>query len=485
MSDPAEICRYELVLLETDQLAPESAKEAASKSFPAHLLAENALWFCRLRWIVVGIFVAFGLTGSFPEALRNLGMHPRTGWAFVVAAILALGNLVFLAHARLLERSSTTARAATNLWAQIVLDLLILTVVVHNLGSLETFAPLTYLLHIVLACIFFSRAQSFAVTATGGIFYAACVVLETKGILSTSSIYLDATLRTHMHRTAVALNVLSALVIFAAVWFLASRLSALVRERDYELAEKNRQLEKTQEERTRHMLRTTHELKAPFAAVHANTQVLLKGHCGPLSDDAATVVRRISERCRRLGTEIQEMLQLANLRSVSAESIEWADVDLGEVLDWCVGQVRQTAQERGVTIEYEVQAARVVGVEDHLKMLFSNLLANAVVYSHEGGCVRVQCTEGKAQTGPLVTIRDHGIGIPREKVRHIFDEYYRTDEAVRHNKESTGLGLAIARHVAKTHRIRVEVETAVGTGTKFALRLPATHEMAECVKRKE
>jgi signal transduction histidine kinase len=109
-------------------------------------------------------------------------------------------------------------------------------------------------------------------------------------------------------------------------------------------------------------------------------------------------------------------------------------------------------------------------------MLFSNLLANAVLYSYEGGRVRVWCLDGH---GPIATVEDHGIGIAPDKLPHIFDEYYRTDEAVRHNKASTGLGLTIVRQVAQTHRIRVRVESSPGVGTKFIVRFPSPSKAVE------
>jgi len=71
-----------------------------------------------------------------------------------------------------------------------------------------------------------------------------------------------------------------------------------------------------------------------------------------------------------------------------------------------------------------------------------------------------------------VTIEDEGIGIAPEKLPRIFDVYYRTEEAVRHRPESTGVGLAIVRHVAEIHGIRVRVESAPDVGTRFTLRFP-------------
>jgi two-component system phosphate regulon sensor histidine kinase PhoR len=104
-------------------------------------------------------------------------------------------------------------------------------------------------------------------------------------------------------------------------------------------------------------------------------------------------------------------------------------------------------------------------------MLFSNLLGNAVIYSHEGGTVRVRCTPLEPG-GAKVEIEDQGIGIPAEKLPRIFEEYFRTNEAVRHNKQSSGLGLAIVRQVAEAHGIHIRVESRPGVGTIFRVHLP-------------
>jgi len=388
-----------------------------------------------------------------------------------MAAVLALANVGFLAHARGLVGLPVPHGVNVNLWAQIVTDLLVLTVIVHYVGSLETYVAFAYLLHIVLACICLTRSGSCAVTAMACGLYVACVALEETGVIPTAGIYANAALRDHMTHMPVALllNVAWATATWIVVWYLASHLSAMVRERDLELAETNRRLVEAQEEKTQHMVRTTHELKAPFAAIDANAQLLLKGHCGALPNEARDVLVRIIERCRRLAGQIHEMLQVTNLRAASRESLSWVEIDLADVLRWSMAQVQPVAEERGVALKEDLLPAPTVAVEDHMKMLFSNLLSNAVVYSHRGGCVEVRCAQGDG-TKPLVTIEDHGIGIPREKIPQIFDAYYRAEEAVRHHKESTGLGLAIVRHVAETHGIRVHVESEAGVGTKFTLR---------------
>ena len=160
-----------------------------------------------------------------------------------------------------------------------------LTVVVHFLGSVGTFAPFMYLFHIVLACIFLPYARSLVVMLTAMGMYLACLALEAAGVVAPASVLAAAfaPVRTGVPLAVQAWQFGSVVFVSATVWYLASRLSNALRRRDEELSAINTRLEAATEERARHMLRTTHQLKAPFAAIHANTQLLLAGLCGHAS----------------------------------------------------------------------------------------------------------------------------------------------------------------------------------------------------------
>ena len=453
--------------------ASVAREEMWTGALPEPMLLGNVSWFIMLRWLAGALLALLGVVGLFAgDALLAVGLRLRAGWPLVIAALLLLCNLAYFLHARALARRSVPCGASGNLWVQIVLDLLLLTLVVHFLGSLETKAPFLYAVHIALACIFFSRGQSLAVTFVASGLLSACVALEVLGILPPAGVYMEPQIghgRTAAPGVAVT-DVLFAVTVFFVIWYLASRIGATLRARDLELAEKNQRLVAFQVDKTKHMLRTTHELKAPFAAIAANTQLLLKGSYGDLPLEVKEVVERIAARCRRLAHEIQQMLQLANLQS-GDEVPEAMLLDLVEILRWSIARVGALVKERKVSIEDCLEPASVLGVEDHVKMLFANLVSNAVSYSREGGSVRISCRAADPRA-PVVTIEDQGIGIPRDKLPKIFDDYYRTEEAARHNKDSTGLGLAIVREVAQTHGIRITVESAPDEGTRVTVRWP-------------
>jgi signal transduction histidine kinase len=464
---------YDMPSAAQDTVEHAAGERRAHASLSEGILRRNIRWFCALRWIVVTILLAFGAFSLVPGPLEAMGLHPYVVWPFAAGAFLAVANMAFLMHARTLTSEATGTGARLNLWAQIILDLLVLTLVVHYVGSLETYVAFAYLVHIVLACVFFSRAWSCVVTATACVLYAVCVGLEQAGILGRAGIFADHTFRSQIDQAPPVwiANTLWAIIIWVAVWFLTSGLSLAVFKGEAELSVTNRRLIAARSQKARHMLRTTHELKAPFAAIQANVQLLLGGYCGDLPDEARDVLDRISARSRRLATEIQQMLQLSNLRDVDESPPTRTDLDLAATLEWSVDQVQALAAERNVNIDVQIGPARTVAAADHMKMLFSNLLANAVNYSYADGSVLVACDEA-ADGVAIITIQDGGIGIAAAKLSKIFDEYYRTREAAAHNKQSSGLGLAIVRNVADMYNIRVRVASELAVGTTFTLTFP-------------
>ncbi|MHC4663307.1 MAG: sensor histidine kinase [Planctomycetota bacterium] len=309
-------------------------------------------------------------------------------------------------------------------------------------------------------------------TTIASMMYVILVVVESIGLLPPSSIFLEPELfRGALSSWGIALQILSIVCIWFIVWYLAAKLSSILRHREMELIEANRRLIEANTERISHMLQTTHELKAPFAAICANIQLLERGSLGAIPEKAVEVLRRMGTRCKGLSQEIKEMLQLANLESTVQDVPQHRELDLMDVIESCLERILPTIELRNIKVEQNLEATKVLAVEDHMIMLFENLLANAVAYSHDGGTVRVECRLLPGE-GAVVVIGDEGIGIKEGKLSKIFDAYYRTDKAVQHNQASTGLGLTIVRHVAQVNGVEISVESAVGRGTEFTVRVP-------------
>jgi signal transduction histidine kinase len=458
----------------SDGDAPTAGAVARADSvWEEPLLQQHARWFCQLRWLVVGVLAVLGLAGLFSGPLSAWGVKLSPAWPLVTATVLAAVNGVFWALTACDATHAGALSARRQLWLQIVADLVILTAVIHYLGSLETCAPFMYLFHVILACIFFSPAESLTVSLLAIGLYVGALLLESKGLWPPQTILARPGMqeRSLLTRDFLVLHATSVAATWSVIWYLASRLAETVRRHQRELAATNRKLAASSAERAQHMLQTTHQLKAPFAAIHANTQLLLGGYSGTLPPPAWLVVEKISTRCAALSLQIQEMLQLANLRSEGQVEPAREEVDLAALLDASLAHLEPSARQRAIRFQKELVPVTILAVPDHVRMLIDNVLVNAVNYSYQGGEVGVVCRP-LGHAAAVVVIRDRGIGIPEAKLPRIFEDYYRTDEAARHNRASTGLGLAIVRHVARQMEVRIEVESAPHWGTRFSLTIP-------------
>jgi two-component system sensor histidine kinase SenX3 len=212
----------------------------------------------------------------------------------------------------------------------------------------------------------------------------------------------------------------------------------------------------------------SHELKTPVGALALLAETLL-------DERDPEVARRLAERLAneafRVGRTIDDLLELSRLEVASAPANE--HVPVSTFVTEAVARVEPAAGQRGIEFAVEETPDRltVVGERRQLVSAVTNLLDNAVKYSEPGSSVEVRArTDG---TWVDVTVRDHGMGIPRRDLERIFERFYRVDRARSRETGGTGLGLAIVRHVASNHRGEVRVESREGLGSTFTLRLPA------------
>jgi signal transduction histidine kinase len=439
------------------------------------LLLDNVRWYTRVRWIVVSVFILAGLVGCLmPGIIDSLGFVPPTPWAWWIAVYLAIANMLFFFLESRLTRESSHRLVSANIWLQIIVDLAAVTVVVHLVGSTETFIPFCYVIHVTMACIFFSRKKSFLVVALAAILYLSLVCAESVGMVSPSSVLRDAG-RRYEEPAHISLILASAgVMLWGLVWYLVSSLALHVRERDIRLDKANRLLIQADEEKNREVLRTAHDLKAPFSGIESNIQVLKMKHWEETPDEVREIIDRIQVRSRALAERIKDILVLGSLRSRAAQEVSVGTVGLKDVLGEVIGELLEKAEERNVAIEADLLPAVVSGNAKQLGILFTNILSNAILYSHEGQSVKISVSECEDEV--LISISDQGIGIKEEGLPHIFEEYYKTKEAAKFNKLSTGLGLAIVKRIALNLGLGLKVTSEPDKGTMFEVAIPKSKE---------
>jgi two-component system, OmpR family, sensor kinase len=209
----------------------------------------------------------------------------------------------------------------------------------------------------------------------------------------------------------------------------------------------------------------SHELRTPLTSIRGYAELLRKG---ALSDPEAQ--RRASERIEheaaRMSVLVDDLLLLARLDQ--GRPFERATVDLGTVAADAVDAARTVEPSRPVSMDV-AQGVLVDGDAVRLRQVFDNLLRNAQVHTPAGTVVHL----GVAREGALavIAVEDEGGGIEPEEQAHVFDRFYRGNEA--RTGEGTGLGLSIVEAIASAHGGSARVESEPGRGAKFVVELPA------------
>ncbi len=204
----------------------------------------------------------------------------------------------------------------------------------------------------------------------------------------------------------------------------------------------------------------SHELRTPLTSLRTNVEIL---HRGALLTDAQRdrAVNAMVGQLSDVSDLVGDLVELARGEQPGGLSEE---VRLDEVVTHCVGRAR--FHWPGITFRADIDAVVVTGVAARLARLVANLLDNAAKFSPAEAIVEVSCRPTR-EDGAVLSVRDHGLGIPTADLPHVFNRFYRSRDS--RNLPGSGLGLAIVAQVASSHGARIDLTTPEDGGTRIAI----------------
>ena len=228
-------------------------------------------------------------------------------------------------------------------------------------------------------------------------------------------------------------------------------------------------VERTMSYMRRFMADAAHELRTPLAVVRSRAEVTLAA--GDDSGRQRDALAAIEREATRLGKIVEDLLLLAR-SDAGGWPVTMKRIFLDDVVSDAVGAASALASRGGVTLSLDgFEEAPIDGDEALVRQLVLIILDNAIKFTPSGGSVRVSVT--MSSQGPLLSVVDTGIGIPADQMAHIFERFYRGDEA-RARGEGAGLGLSIAQWLAEVHHARITFRSESGGGTVVKVRLATT-----------
>ncbi len=228
---------------------------------------------------------------------------------------------------------------------------------------------------------------------------------------------------------------------------------------------------KTEQMRVDFVANASHELRTPLAILIGAIETLQ----GPASKDPDAQARFLSmmhAQSRRMSQLIDDLLSLSQIE-MNEHARPSELVDMNDVLQGVVNLITSKANDLGKSLVLKVpkEDVRVSGDKDQLFQIFTNLVDNALKYSKEDSAVTISLEQMEKDVS--VSVVDQGEGIPSEHLPRLTERFYRVDSDRSREMGGTGLGLAIVKHIVSRHRGHLEIDSEIGKGSSFTIRLPA------------
>lgn len=211
----------------------------------------------------------------------------------------------------------------------------------------------------------------------------------------------------------------------------------------------------------------SHDMRTPLTAISGYSGILSSGRRGAVTEKQIEALKIISNESDRLAFLVEDLLDAARAEA-GAFRIEPKSAELSKALPPAIAAFERQAEAKKIAFTSDFsQLPRAVVDDKRLGQALRNLIGNAIKFTTEGGKV---AAVGRVENNEIILeVRDTGLGIPPDNIERLFDRFYQVSKNA---KGGLGLGLAIVKEIATAHGGSVEVESKIGEGTTFRIRIP-------------
>jgi signal transduction histidine kinase len=436
------------------------------KLVPAHIHFDK--WFIRIRWIAITILIISCLVVKY---LLNISIQEKSIY-IITAILLALNVSHKIILRRIKKEGSEKAikKIKQEIHFQIVTDLILLTIILHFSGGIENPLVLFYFFHMIIASSIFTSLQSYFYAVFAIFLAASLALLECYGVVphyplvgfGSHDLYNNIL---YVYGTGFVFGCTSILVVFLSHMIIYRSIKS---EETY--VRTNIELENKDKLKNEYVLRVTHDIKGHIAAILSCLDVVRSKSTGHLNEIQEEFTSRAYERTGLLSGFIKDLLNLTGKRLKHDNEIE--EFSLPDLINKVIKPILMLIQDKSIDFNMYLDKS-VVGISGNpytIEELYSNLLLNSVKYTPPKGHIELTV---KSHNNYFVTeISDSGIGIPKEDLPKVFDEFYRASNVPKDIKTGSGLGLSIAKQIVEDHKGKIWVTSEEGVWTKFTFILP-------------
>lgn len=448
-------------------------------AFSYHLML-----FVKARWLAIGIStLAILLTKFWFELSFNFF------WLFITVLVMCLYNVGFFLFLRRLDFHENQCCETPEgqrgwelgrhiAWMQILFDLLALFSLLHFTGGLENPFVIFFMLHMVMATILLEPLSTAVAALVITAFVFALGITERLGIIE------------HYHQFKIygefepLENWVFVLGIPSIIFIMNGCLTGLtyfmmkaindrrdtIIELSQQLEENNKKLILLDNRRKQTMALVSHDLKSPIDAVSSYLIMMKDGYLGEFTEKQIEIIGKSQHRLTRLREFVSDVLDWQTIeRGEMQQKME--PTQLMDVLADVVEEYEDVAAQKKIEFSFRSKGnfPQVSASPKRMFQVFDNLISNAIKYTHSGN--KVEVIAGIEPADILISIRDTGIGMNKDELAHLFEDFYRSPK-VKHLFEGTGLGMSVVERIIRAHHGKVWAESESGKGTTFYVSIP-------------
>lgn len=229
------------------------------------------------------------------------------------------------------------------------------------------------------------------------------------------------------------------------------------------------ELNSLEEDQRKFVANISHDFRSPLTSIKGYIEAIMDGTIPPESQDKyLNIILMETERLNKLTESLLEL----NKYGSHGTMLELSDFDINHVIKMTVQSFEGTCTRKKISFVLILSGQELFVTADMSKIqqVLYNLIDNAIKFSHADSSITVETTERNEKV--FVSVKDTGIGIPKESIKKIWERFYKTDASRGKDKSGTGLGLSIVKEIIQAHNENINVISTEGVGTEFIFTLP-------------
>ena len=425
---------------------------------------DSVNWLIILRWIAAS---CVALATFFSTHILKIPL-PEINLYGIVALLLLVNTFYFIIYRRKDDIYFPLLHTKENfILLQIVIDLVILTCLLHYSGGVENPFIVYYIFHLMIASILLTRSKRYFIATLTMVLVGIMALGEYMGILHhypltgflSKGFYNDLG---YLSGTGIIFVTTSYIIVY-----LTGTVTDKLKQKEWENQQANNELLRKDTIKNEYVYRITHDIKGHLGAIKNCLDVVIM-------TDSENQKKEFTERSRKravkLMSYIHDLLRITQLKLLG--KIYMKNVPAREIIDEVIINVKKFAENKAISIVVDAGSENEVikGDKELLVEAITNLVLNSISYSDKGS--RVILKFYRRDENYRFEIEDKGMGIPESETRNILEEFFRGSNVKNEYDRGNGLGLAVVKQIIEYHNGKIEVVSKMNEGTRLSVILP-------------